>query len=329
MASSDPVGVVLLQLGTPDEPTTPALRRYLEQFLRDRRVIDLPRALWLPLLYLRILRTRPAQSAALYRRIWTPAGSPLAATTSRQAALLAERLNRSGSPAVQVVVGMRYGNPSIASAVDALAAAGSERILAFPMYPQYASATTGSSLEELTRVIAARRVVPAVRIVPPYYEDPAYVGALAAVARECLGTWTPDHTVISFHGMPKRYAASGDPYPQHCEATARTLVEAMRWQAGRTTLAYQSLFGREEWLRPYSNETLKALAARHLDRLAVICPGFTADCLETLEEMGMTNRELYEREGGGEYRLIPCLNDHVAWIDAMETIARRELQGWM
>jgi ferrochelatase len=149
------------------------------------------------------------------------------------------------------------------------------------------------------------------------------------VTREFLGGWTPDHTVISFHGMPKRYAAQGDPYPRHCEATARLLVERMGWAADRTTLAYQSLFGREEWLRPYANETIKALAARRLDRLAVMCPGFTADCLETIEEMGMTNRELYEHEGGREYRLIPCLNDHPAWIDGMETIARRELQGWI
>lgn len=329
MASSSPVGVVLLQLGTPDEPTPAALRRYLEEFLRDRRVIDLPRALWLPLLYLRILRTRPAQSAALYARIWTPGGSPLAVTSAAQAARLAQRLNHGSPGLVQVAVGMRYGNPSIEHALEELSRGGCERILAFPMYPQYASATTGSSLEELARLIAPRRVIPSVRIVPPYFDDPAYIAALAAVAREFLGDWRPDHTVISFHGMPKRYAALGDPYPQQCEATARALVAEMSWAPEQTTLAYQSLFGKEEWLRPYSNETLQSLARQRLDRLAVICPGFTADCLETIEEMGMTNRELYQHEGGGEYRLIPCLNDHPAWIDGMERIARRELQGWI
>lgn len=326
---SPPVGVMLLQLGTPDAPTAPALRRYLEQFLRDRRVIDLSRAIWLPLLYLRILRTRPAQSARLYQRIWTEAGSPLAVITDAQAARLAERLAQHAPGRVKVVVGMRYGNPSMASALEALTAAGCDRILAFPMYPQYASATTGSSLEELARLIAPRRVVPSIRIVPPYFDDPLYLGALEAVTRDALGEWRPDHVLISFHGMPKRYAALGDPYPEHCHATARGFMERMGWTPDRTTVAFQSLFGREEWLRPYTAEKLKELATTRVDRLATICPGFTADCLETIEEMGMTNREMYQHEGGGEYRLIPCLNDHPAWIDAMNTIVRRELQGWI
>ncbi len=329
MPSPPPVGVMLLQLGTPDAPTVPALRRYLEPFLLDRRVIDLPRALWLPLLYLRILPTRPAQSARLYRKIWTDAGSPLAVITHAQASRLAERLDRVAPGRARVVVGMRYGNPSMASALEALTAAGCDRILAFPMYPQYASATTGSSLEELARLVAPRRVVPSIRIVPPYFEDAAYLDALAAVTREALGDWRPDHVLISFHGMPKRYAALGDPYPDHCHATARGFMERMAWTGEDTTVAFQSLFGREEWLRPYTAEKLQELAARRVARLATVCPGFTADCLETIEEMGMTNREMYEREGGGEYRLIPCLNDHPAWIDAMETITRRELQGWI
>lgn len=329
MRSSPPVGVMLLQLGTPDAPTAPALRRYLEQFLRDRRVVDLSRAIWLPLLYLRILRTRPAQSARLYQRIWTEAGSPLAVITSAQAAGMAERFDRDAPGRVKVVVGMRYGNPSMASALEALIAAGCDRMLAFPMYPQYASATTGSSLEELARLIAPRRVMPSIRTVPPYFDDPAYLGALEAVTRDALGDWRPDHVLISFHGMPKRYAELGDPYPEHCHVTARGFMDRMGWTADRTTVAFQSLFGREEWLRPYTAEKLKELAARSVPRLATVCPGFTADCLETIEEMGMTNREMYQHEGGGEYRLIPCLNDHPAWIDGMETIVRRELQGWI
>jgi ferrochelatase len=320
---------MLLQLGTPDAPTAPALRRYLEQFLRDRRVVDLSRAIWLPLLYLRILRTRPAQSARLYQRIWTEAGSPLAVITNAQAAGIAERLDRDAPGRVKVVVGMRYGNPSMASALEALTAAGCDRILAFPMYPQYASATTGSSLEELARLMAPRRVIPSIRIVPPYFDDPAYLGALEAVTRDALGDWRPDHVLISFHGMPKRYAELGDPYPEHCQVTARGFMTRMGWTTDRTTVAFQSLFGREEWLRPYTAEKLKELAGRSVPRLATVCPGFTADCLETIEEMGMTNREMYQHEGGGEYRLIPCLNDHPAWIDGMVTIVRRELQGWI
>ena len=253
---------MLLQLGTPDAPTAPALRRYLEQFLRDRRVVDLSRAIWLPLLYLRILRTRPAQSARLYQRIWTEAGSPLAVITSAQAAGMAERFDRDAPGRVKVVVGMRYGNPSMASALEALIAAGCDRILAFPMYPQYASATTGSSLEELARLIAPRRVMPSIRTVPPYFDDPAYLGALEAVTRDALGDWRPDHVLISFHGMPKRYAELGDPYPEHCHVTARGFMDRMGWTADRTTVAFQSLFGREEWLRPYTAEKLKELAAR-------------------------------------------------------------------
>jgi ferrochelatase len=329
MGSEPRVGVLLLQLGTPDEPTAPAVRRYLGQFLRDRRVVDLSRAIWLPILYLRVLRTRPAQSARLYAKIWTAAGSPLAVITNAQATGLAARLDGVVPGRVRVAVGMRYGNPSIASAIEALAGAGCDRILAFPMYPQYAGATTGSSLEEFSTLIARRRVVPSVRVVPPYFEDEAYLGALETVARTALGDWRPDHALVSFHGIPQRYATRGDPYPEHCHVTARALIARMGWAADMTTVSFQSLFGREEWLRPYTNETLTALARRRIGRLAVVCPGFTADCLETLEEMGMTNRELYEHAGGGEYRLVPCLNDHPAWLDAMAAITTRELQGWI
>ena len=327
MRTESRIGVLLLQLGTPDAPTPSALRRYLHEFLRDRRVVDLPRATWLPILYLGVLPRRPARSARLYKKIWTDAGSPLAVTTRAQADGLAARL-RSTNGAVPVAVGMRYGLPSIESAADELVSAGCDRILAFPMYPQYASATTGSSLERLFQVLGRQRVVPAVRIVPPYFEAPEYIGALAASVRDGLGGWAPDHILLSFHGLPKRFADLGDPYPDHCRATAHDLTAAMGWPSERVNVSFQSLFGREEWLRPYTDQTLRDLAARRIRRLAVACPGFTADCLETLEEMGMTNRELYRGAGGLEYRLVPCLNTHPAWLDAMAAIVRRETRGW-
>jgi ferrochelatase len=327
MATEFRTGVLLLQLGTPDAPTSGALRRYLHEFLRDRRVVDLPRAQWLPVLYLGVLPRRPARSARLYRKVWTAAGSPLAVITQAQADGLASRLC-ADEVEIPVAVGMRYGRPSIAAAVDELIAAGCDRLVALPMYPQYASATTGSSLQRAFDVLGQRRVVPSVRTVPPYFDAPEYIAALAASVRDALGQWKPDHVLISFHGLPKRYADLGDPYPDHCRATARALATRMAWPADRVTMSFQSLFGREEWLKPYTDQTLRDLAARRIPRLAVLCPGFTADCLETLEEMGMTNRELYEAAGGGEYRLLPCLNEHPAWIDAMAAIVQRELRGW-
>lgn len=324
------IGILLLQLGTPDAPTPSALRRYLRQFLSDVRVVDTARPVWWFVLNAIVLRTRPAKSAKLYEAVWTPAGSPLLVTTRAQAdaleALLADRLG-TGHP--RVAVAMRYGSPSTDDALRALVAEGCDRFLAFPMYPQYASATTGSSLEEVFRCLAPRRVVPPVRVVPPYPDDPAYIEALVASARRNFHDWVPDHVVLSYHGIPKRYAALGDPYPRHCEATTRAFAQALDWPADRLTMSYQSLFGREEWLRPYTDETLRNLAKRGFDRLAVFCPGFLADCLETLEEIGATNRELYHQAGGGDYRLIPCLNTDTTWIEGMGRLVERELAGWL
>jgi len=328
MAGPRRTGILLLQLGTPDAPTPAALRRYLHEFLRDRRVIDLPRAIWWPLLYFRVLPTRPARSAALYRNIWTKEGSPLRLITQAQAAALGERFAETHPDQVRVRFGMRYGRPSIAAAVDELVADGCDRILALPMYPQYASATMGSSLQRLFEVAGTRRVVPSVRVVPPYFDAPEYIAALAASVRLALRNWDPDHVLISFHGVPRRHADSGDPYPEHCKATAQLLMQAMGWSNDHTTLAFQSLFGREEWLRPYTEDTLKELASRKVARLLAICPGFTADCLETLEEMDLTNGHLYRNAGGGEYRRVPCLNTEPAWIDALQSIANRHLAGW-
>jgi ferrochelatase len=324
------LGVILLQLGTPDAPTPGALRRYLRQFLSDRRVIDLPRALWWPILHLIVLPTRPRQSALLYKKVWTPEGSPLLVTTDAQAKALAKALTAAHGSPVRVVVGMRYGYPSIAYAVDQLVRAGVTRILAFPMYPQYAGATTGSSLEQLFDDLEPLRVVPSVRIVPPYFDDPSYIRALASVARESLAgrALPPTRVLLSFHGLPKRYADEGDPYPGQCMATARLLEREMGLAAGTMSVVFQSRFGREVWLQPYTDVTLEELG-RAKERVAIMSPGFTADCLETLEEIRLRGFEQFHSTGGTDYLPIPCLNEHPAWLDAMAEIARRELSGWI
>lgn len=328
MAMSSRVGVLLLQLGTPDAPTPAALRRYLRQFLWDVRVVDTSRPLWWLILNLLVLPRRPARSARLYASVWTPEGSPLAVGTQAQADALAARLATAAGTGPRVAVAMRYGRPSIESAIDSLVAGGCDRFLALPLYPQYASATTGSSLEEVFRILAPRRVVPPVRVVPPYYADAAYIEALVDSARRHFADWMPDHIVLSYHGIPRRYADLGDPYPAQCEATTQAFREALGWPPDRITQSYQSLFGREEWLRPYTDQTLRSLATRGFDRLAVFCPGFLTDCLETLEEIGSLGKQQYQDAGGGDYRLMPCLNADAAWIEGMAAIVTRELQGW-
>lgn len=319
-------GVILLQLGTPDAPTTGAVRRYLREFLSDRRVVDLPRLMWLPILYLAVLPRRPAKSAALYRKIWSPAGSPLAVISAAQAFALERSLTESTGQSVPVVVGMRYGRPSVRTAVDQLLGHGIERLVAFPMYPQYAGATTGSSLERLFAELGSRRVVPAVRVVPPYFGASEYVEAVATVTREALASAadTFDRILLSFHGLPKRYAAEGDPYPDHCEATASALRRALPEWAPKMQVVYQSRFGREEWLQPYTDVTLGELGRRG-ERVAVLCPGFTADCLETLEEIGIRGAEQFRETGGTTYLRVPCVNDHPAWLRGMHAMALREL----
>jgi len=328
--SGGATGVILLQLGTPDAPTTAAVRRYLREFLSDRRVIDLPRALWLPILYLLVLPRRPAQSAALYRKVWAPGGSPLLVTSEAQAAVLEQSLSGTAGRPVPVVVGMRYGQPSIQTAVERLAARGVDRILAFPMYPQYAGATTGSSLERLLDVVRGQRVVPSVRVVPPYFEAPSYIEAVATVAREAFAASaeTFDRVLLSFHGLPKRYATEGDPYPQQCEATAAALRPALADLAPHIDVVYQSRFGREEWLQPYTDVTLGELGRRG-ERVAVMCPGFTADCLETLEEIGIRGAEQFHETGGRTYLRVPCINEHPSWLAAMHAIAVENLGGWL
>jgi len=317
-------GVILLQLGTPDDPSPAAVRRYLREFLSDRRVIDLNRAVWLPILYGAVLTRRPAASAQLYQKIWTSEGSPLSVISAKQADELSRRLSVRLGRSMPVVVGMRYGNPSIASALDQLASDGVDRVLAFPMYPQYAGATTGSSLEKLFEVAGQRRVVPSIRVVPPYFSDSRYISALAALV---TSTGRRTTLLVSFHGLPKRYAAEGDPYPRQCEETTRLLTDVLGSEGPTVRLVYQSRFGREEWLQPYLDVTLEQLGRDGAD-VMVMSPGFTADCLETIEEIGLRGEEQFTSTGGKSFTRIPCLNTTPAWLDAMEAMALEQLQNW-
>ncbi len=324
------VGVLLTNLGTPDAPTAPALRRYLREFLSDPRVIELPRWKWLPILNLFVLTTRPAKSAALYHEVWTDAGSPLLVITRKQAAGLAERLAAVVGSPLHVAIGMRYGNPSIAAGLAELERLGCTRVLVLPLYPQYAAATTGSTFDALAAALVRRRRVPELRTIHSYHDHPAYVGALAASIRE---TWAaggePERLLFSFHGIPQRYFDGGDPYHCHCHKTARLVTEELGIGRDRTIVAFQSLFGREEWIKPYTDVTVRGLAAAGVRSLDVVCPGFAADCLETLEEIDVQNRAFFEAAGGERFRYVPALNDRPEHLDALAAIVLSHLGGWI
>jgi ferrochelatase len=320
-------GILLIQLGTPDAPTSPALKRYLRQFLNDRRVIDVPRWKWWFILNLFILRTRPAKSAAKYARIWDPAtGSPLLHYTRRQTELL-----QLAMPDVPVRFGMQVGNPPVRHVVKEMIDQGVDRLLVLPMYPQYSDTTTASATDSLFQVLMRVRKVPALRIVPAYYDHAAYLDAMATVIRDELKrlTWEPEHFIYSFHGLPVKYAEAGDPYPAQVVRTTQGLQERLAFPEGKWTQTYQSLFGRAEWLRPYTDDVLKDLAGRGVNRVFVATPGFTADCLETLDEIGNESREHFRQAGGEELHQCRCLNDHPAWIAAMKTILNEEGRGWL
>jgi ferrochelatase len=322
---SQSTGVLLIQLGTPDAPTASALYRYLRQFLSDRRVIETPPALWWPILNFLVLPTRPKASAAKYRRIWDPArGSPLLYHTEKQAEALKQVLP------IPVFFGMQVGNPSVGAVVHKAIANGIERLIVVPMYPQYSATTTASALDCLFRALEKERRVPALRIVPPYYENPAYIDALAAIVRQELAhlDWQPDHYLISFHGLPLKYVERGDPYAEQVRRTTALLIERLQWQPGSWTQTFQSRFGRSRWLEPYTDETLAALG-KSGKSVFVLTPGFTADCLETLDEIGNEAREIFLRTGGRHFHLCPCLNEHPAWIEALKSLVLAEGQGWL
>jgi ferrochelatase len=320
--------VLLTNLGTPDAPTPAAVRRYLAQFLSDPRVVEIPRALWTPLLHGVILRTRPAKSAAKYAAIWTREGSPLATWTRMQADRLRGSLGERGH-AVPVQWAMRYGQPAIGSALDALKAQGATRVLVIPLYPQYSAATTASTLDALADWSRHVRRVPELRVVNQFHDDENYIAALAArVTDHWMREGRGRMLVMSFHGLPARTLALGDPYHCHCHKTARLLAERLGLKPEEVQVTFQSRFGRARWLEPYTDATLRKLGREGLERVDVLCPGFTSDCLETLEELGIEGRNAFLTAGGKAFHLIACLNDHPVWIDALAKLAIRHLQGW-
>ncbi len=318
------VGVLLVNLGTPDAPTTSAVKRYLKQFLSDRRVVEIPPLLWQPILRGIILNTRPQKSAKAYAKVWTEKGSPLAFFTAGQAEALRARMEG----IADVRYAMRYGNPSVADQLAAMKAAGCNRILIAPLYPQYSGATTGTVLDEAYATLTAMRWHPAIRTLPAYHDDARYIGALKSSIEASLAKldFVPDALVISFHGMPERTLHLGDPYHCHCQKTARLLSEAM----GRAlVVSFQSRFGRAKWLEPATDDTLMKLAREGTKKVAIFAPGFSVDCLETLEELAMQGHEQFEEAGGTHYAYLPCLNDSDIGMDMLEQIIGQELAGWI
>lgn len=328
--SKDKVGVLLAQLGTPDAPTPGKLRTYLRQFLSDRRVIEVNRVLWWVLLNCVILVTRPRRSARLYKRIWGKDGSPLLTITRKQTEGVRERL-RSRYQHVEVEFGMRYGSPSLERAVDALIAKGCSKILLFPMYPQYAAATTASTYDAVFSHLLKRRWVPTLRVAEPYYAHPRYVQAQADIINDHLRglTWKPERLVLSYHGVPEKYVRKGDPYCCQCVETTAALVPRINLSPEEILHTFQSRFGRDPWLTPYTDETFEELGHSGIKKIAVVAPGFTADCLETLDELGNEGEEQFNEAGGELYSVIPCLNDEPRWLDAMTSIITEELGSWL
>lgn len=319
------IGVLLVNLGTPDAPDAASVRRYLKQFLSDPRVVEIPQLLWQPILRGAVLTTRPKKSAHAYAQVWTEAGSPLLAITKAQAEDLQARL---GDAAIHVDYAMRYGNPAIPERLAAMKQAGCARILIAPLYPQYCAATTATALDECYRALAAMRWQPAVRTLPPYYADPAHIAALKTSVETALAAldFTPDAIVASFHGMPARTYALGDPYYDHCLETARLLSDAL----GRPLIpTFQSRFGKAKWLEPYTDASLVRLATEGSRKVAILAPGFSVDCLETLEELAIRGKAQFEQAGGTDFAYLPCLNADAPGMAMLETLMRRELAGWV
>ena len=327
-AADERTAVLWCNLGSPDEPTARAVRPYLSQFLHDHRVVEIPRALWCLILHGIILRTRPAKSAAKYASVWLPEGSPLKVWTHKQAVMLAGWLGERGHR-VTVRDAMRYAQPSIASQLDALKAEGVTRVLVLQAYPQYSATTTASVIDAVSDWSRKVRRLPEFRYVNQYHDEPLYIDALA---QSVLAHWQhngrPDQLVMSFHGIPARNIQLGDPYQAQCLETARLLAERLQLSPDQHRVTFQSRFGRAKWLEPYTEPTLRALGAGGTGRVDVMCPGFPADCLETLEEIAMEGREAFLHAGGKEFHYIPALNDSPAWITALATIAERNLAGW-
>jgi len=321
--------VLLANLGTPEAPTAGALRPYLKQFLWDPRVVEIPRPAWWLILNGIILNTRPAKSAHKYATVWTEEGSPLKVHTGKQATLLARHLAERGRGDVVVDYAMRYGQPSIPSVLDALRAGNCTRILVVPMYPQYAASTTASVTDEAARRLLGWRNLPEMRFIRSFCDHPGYIAALAASIRQHWAqNGEPEKLIMSFHGVPRFTLDKGDPYHCECHKTARLLTEALGIDPARALLTFQSRFGKAEWLQPYTQPTIEQLARDGVRKIDVVCPGFVADCLETIEEIGMECRDAFLAQGGRDYALIPCLNERDEWIAALGDIVQGHLAGW-
>ena len=330
--AAPPIGVLLVNLGSPDAAEPAAVRRYLREFLSDPRVIEDQGLIWKFVLNAIILTTRPRRRARDYAKIWNKADNeaPLKTITRAQAQKLAASLEAKGAR-ILLDWAMRYSNPAIGERIEALMAQGCDRLLVVPLYPQYAAATTATVADEVLRVLARLRRQPALRIAPPYYDDPVYIDALAASIHAHLAglNFAPEALIASFHGMPQRYLDAGDPY--HCQVlkTSRLLRERLGWPKARWHTTFQSRFGSEQWLQPYTSATVERLAKSGLKRLAIVAPGFAADCLETLEELGIENRALFLANGGENFVCVPCLNDSEHGMRVIEHVVRRELMGWV
>jgi len=322
--------ILLCNLGTPDAPTPAALRRWLAQFLSDRRVVEIPRLLWLPLLHGVILQTRPKRSAERYQAIWQPDGSPLARWTEKQAVMLRGWLGETGVQ-VAVLPAMRYGAPAIGAQLQALGQQGVQRVLVLPLYPQYSGTTTASVVDAVLDWAHGQRRIPELRFVADFHNDAGYITALAdSVHAHWRGAGDrAEKLVMSFHGIPERNVAQGDPYAKQCQTTARQLATVLGLAQQDYLVTFQSRFGRAKWLGPYTQQTLETLARQGVRRVDVLCPGFPCDCLETLEEINIEVRQAFMQAGGEEFRYIPCLNDSRVWIGALSRIAKQHLAGWV
>ena len=326
--SAPSTAILWCNLGSPDAPTAAAVRPYLAQFLSDPRVVEIPRAIWWLILHGIILRTRPAKSAAKYAAIWMPEGSPLKVWSAKQALLLRGFLGERGH-SVRVLDAMRYGQPAIGARLDELKAEGVQRVLVLPAYPQYSGTTTASVIDAVHAWSRSIRRLPELRFVNGYHDDPAYIDALArSVQRHWQQHGRGEMLLMSFHGVPERTALLGDPYAAQCQETARLLAERLQLPPAHVRVSFQSRFGKAKWLEPSTDATLRGFGAQGLGRVDVICPGFTSDCLETLEEISVEGREAYLQSGGKEFHYIPCLNDDPAWIAALAEIAQQHLAGW-
>jgi protoporphyrin/coproporphyrin ferrochelatase len=325
------IGVLLINLGTPDTADAQGVRVYLKEFLSDPRVIEDQGLVWKLILNGIILRVRPGRKARDYQKIWNTERneSPLKTITRSQAEKLTEAI--ADHDHVMVDWAMRYGNPSIGSRIDALTAQGCDRLLVVPLYPQYSAATSATVCDEVFRVLAEKRAQPTLRVTPPYYDDPDYIEALAVSINAHLATlpFQPELIVASFHGMPQKYVDQGDPYQLQCVATTEALRKRLGLDASKLLLTFQSRFGNDEWLQPYTDKTIEKLAKDGVKRIAVVTPGFSADCLETLEEIAQENAEIFKHNGGEQFSAIPCLNDSDAGMDVIRQLVLRELQGWI